>query len=82
VQAEFHGIMAEVNFQKLAQQKRHPGISGIKLELALWADLFKRKYWRRTAVGVGVAFFQQFSGINAFIYYAPTLFTSVRFDTF
>ncbi|KAJ5890729.1 uncharacterized protein N7473_006957 [Penicillium subrubescens] len=77
VQAEFHGIMAEVNFQKLAQQKRHPGISGIKLELALWADLFKRKYWRRTAVGVGVAFFQQFSGINAFIYYAPTLFTSL-----
>lgn len=77
VQAEFHGIMAEVNFQKLAQRKRHPGIGGIKLELALWADLFTRKCWRRTAVGVGVAFFQQFSGINAFIYYAPTLFTSV-----
>ncbi|OOQ85827.1 hexose carrier protein [Penicillium brasilianum] len=77
VQAEFHGIMAEVNFQKLAQQKRHPGVGGIKLEVALWADLFKRKLWRRTAVGVGVAFFQQFSGINAFIYYAPTLFTSL-----
>jgi hypothetical protein len=69
--------MAEVNFQRLAQQKRHPGMGGIKLELALWADLFKRRSWRRTAVGVGVAFFQQFSGINAFIYYAPTLFTSV-----
>ena len=32
---------------------------------------------RRTAVAVGVALFQQFSGINAFIYYAPTLFESL-----
>lgn len=36
--------------------------------------------WRRTVVGVGVAFFQQFSGINAFIYYAPTLFESIGQD--
>lgn len=33
--------------------------------------------WRRVAVGCGVCFFQQFSGINAFIYYAPTLFESI-----
>ncbi|KAJ5175442.1 uncharacterized protein N7482_001319 [Penicillium canariense] len=77
VQAEFHGIMADVTFQKVVQQRRHPGTSGMKLELLLWADLFSRKIWRRTAVGVGVAFFQQFSGINAFIYYAPTLFKSL-----
>lgn len=77
LQAEFHSILAEVTFQRLAQQKRHPAASGIKLELLLWMDLFRRKSWRRTAIGVGIAFFQQFSGINAFIYYAPTLFTSV-----
>lgn len=77
VQAESHGIAAEVTFQKFAQQKRHPNASGIKLELSLWMDLFRRKSWRRTAVGVGVAFFQQFSGIFGFIYYAPTLFSSV-----
>lgn len=78
VQAEFQGIVAEVNFPNLAQQKRHPGASGLTLEILLWLDLFRRKSWRRAAVGVGVAFFQQFSSINAFIYYAPTLFTSVR----
>lgn len=79
VQAEFYGIMAEVNFQKLVQQKRHPGASGIKLEILQWMDLFTRKMWKRTIVGVGVGFFQQFSGINAFIYYAPTLFSSVNY---
>lgn len=77
VQAEYHGILAEITFQRLVQEKQHPGATGLKLELLLWSDLFRYKCWRRTAVGVGVAVFQQFSGINAFIYYAPTLFSSV-----
>lgn len=77
VQAEFHGCMAEASFQKLAQAKRHPGATGFKLEILLWTDLFTRKLWRRTVVALGVGFFQQFIGINAFIYYAPTLFQSV-----
>lgn len=77
VQIEWRGIMAEVEFQKVIEQRTHPGKKGIKLEAAQWADLFKKKTFRRTAVGMGVAFFQQFSGINAFIYYAPTLFQSL-----
>lgn len=35
VRAEFHGIVTEVNFQHLAQQKRHPGARGLKLEILL-----------------------------------------------
>lgn len=77
VVTEWRGIMAEVEFQAVMLEKTHPGASGFRLELLTWFDLFKHKTWRRTAVGVGVAFFQQFSGINAFIYYAPTLFTSL-----
>jgi len=65
VQTEWKGIMAEVEFQNVVQERTHPGKRGFKLEVLQWTDLFKKKTIRRTAVGMGVAFFQQFSGINA-----------------
>ncbi|RMY72469.1 hypothetical protein D0863_04484 [Hortaea werneckii] len=79
VQTEYNGILAEVAFQTAVQERRHPGLQpgGLKLELAQWADLFHKKRWRRTAAGAGVMFFQQFQGMNAFIYYAPTLFRNI-----
>ena len=51
-------------------------MTGFRLEIYSWLDLFRRRYWHRT-VGCGVLFFQQLSGINAFIYYAPTLFQNL-----
>lgn len=83
IQAEHHGILTEVAIQKKLQEKRHPGVApgSLKSEVYGWLDLLKKKMWRRTVVGVGVGFFQQFSGINAFIYYAPTLFESLGQDS-
>jgi MFS family permease len=74
---EYKSIITEIEFQNIVQETKYPGVNGIKLEALLWLDLFDRRKWRRTVVGVGVCFFQQFSGINAFIYYAPTLFRSI-----
>ncbi|KAJ5368519.1 uncharacterized protein N7496_008279 [Penicillium cataractarum] len=77
VQAEYKGIITEVEFQRLVLEKNHPGVTGVRLEVQSWLELFRRRNWHRTAVGCGVMFFQQFSGINAFIYYAPTLFENL-----
>ncbi|KAI1340553.1 general substrate transporter [Xylariaceae sp. FL0016] len=77
VQTEYKSIIAEVQFQSILQNRRHPNKTGVALEAAQWMDLFRKKNWRRTVAGVGVTFFQQFMGVNAFIYYAPTLFRSI-----
>lgn len=58
VQTEYHGILAEKEFQRLVEEKNYPGVKGWKLEVYSWLDLFKKKNLRRTIVGVGVMFFQ------------------------
>jgi MFS family permease len=53
----------------------------IKVEVALlkdtktsWREMFQGRIRRRTLIGIGIMFFQQFSGINALLYYAYVLF--------
>ncbi|KAI9876134.1 MAG: hypothetical protein M1830_007276 [Pleopsidium flavum] len=80
VQQEWYDIRAEVAFHKEVSAARHPTLqnrstsSRIRLEYASWTDCFRRGCWRRTHIGIGLMFFQQFVGINALIYYSPTLF--------
>lgn len=57
--------------------RKHPGVTGAKLEFLSWVDLFGKQTFKRTVVACGICFFTQFSGINAFVYYAPTLFTKL-----
>ena len=38
------------------------------------SDLFKSKYGTIMTIALGIAFFQQITGINAIFYYAPTIF--------
>ena len=73
VQQEWIDIRAEVAFHQEVSAERHPSLqdgsaaSRIKLEIASWTDCFRRGCWRRTHVGVGLMFFQQFVGINALV---------------
>lgn len=77
VQAEWHSIISEVTLQRELSRREHPTATGVKLELLGWFDLLKKKVFKRTIAACGICFFTQFSGINAFVYYAPTLFTSL-----
>ncbi|KAF4465051.1 quinate transport [Fusarium albosuccineum] len=80
VQTEWKGIVCEVRFQQEVLAKDHPTNNKFKLELLQWADLFRPKYLKRTIIALGIPFFQQFSGINAFVYYAPTFFKALGQD--
>ncbi|KAM6502998.1 General substrate transporter [Amanita muscaria] len=51
--------------------------SGLMSEWKAWNRLFSPKYRERTLIGVLIMFFQQWSGINALLYYGPILMKSV-----
>jgi Sugar (and other) transporter len=72
-------IRVEVAYQRQITEARHPSlqeklyINGIKLELQLWLDCFRPQYWNRTHIGVGIMFFQRFSGIKALAHNVPIM---------
>ncbi|KAH8201274.1 hypothetical protein TruAng_004591 [Truncatella angustata] len=84
VRQEWIDVIAEAKFQQQVLAERHPKLVGssgfgnkMRLELVSWADCFKPGCWKRTQVGAGLMMFQQFVGINALIYYSPTLFATM-----
>ncbi|KAG6853736.1 hypothetical protein C0991_001870 [Blastosporella zonata] len=49
----------------------------LKSEHRAWRRLLQRKYRDRTWIGVLIMVFQQWSGINALLYYGPTIVQSI-----
>ena len=66
VQIEWKGIIAEVRLEREILRRRHGDCSAVSLELKIWRDMFTR-YRRRTAVAMGVMFFQQVCGLPAIV---------------
>ncbi|OCF77464.1 hypothetical protein I204_01452 [Kwoniella mangroviensis CBS 8886] len=87
IQAEWLTIRVEAIHNHEALIERHPTLIGsgmkteLKLEAASWVDMFKPAVIRRTMIGIMLMFFQQFVGINALIYYSPTLFETLGLDS-
>ncbi|KAF7958744.1 hypothetical protein EAE96_002277 [Botrytis aclada] len=76
IQEEARRIRNEVSHIREIHLQKHENLmnSPMKFELALWGDCFASDSIKRTHVGILLMFFQQFVGINALIYYSPTLF--------
>lgn len=55
--------------------------SSVKLQTGDWAALKASKLRPALWVGVGLAAFQQLTGINTVIYYSPTIFQSAGFSS-
>ncbi|KKA22133.1 Uncharacterized protein T310_3817 [Rasamsonia emersonii CBS 393.64] len=84
---EWIEIRSEVAFRNELNKERHPTLfqdsslsSRIKRHLVGYTDCFRPGCWKRTHIGIGLMFFQQFGGINALIYYSPTLFGTMGLD--
>ena len=54
---------------------------GSELSGASWGEVFHRDWRRPLMVGLGLAIFQQITGINAVIYYADQIFGAAGFAT-
>ncbi|KAF8486011.1 general substrate transporter [Russula ochroleuca] len=67
--------LMEMEAEAIMLQKTSPTDRSrpLRNEALAWARLFDRRYIDRTLVGIMVMFFQQWSGINALIYYGPLL---------
>ena len=55
--------------------------TSLERQQARWSDLLSPGLRIALAVGLGLAVFQQFVGINTVIYYAPTIFQSAGFGS-
>ncbi|KAF4990306.1 hypothetical protein FDECE_14449 [Fusarium decemcellulare] len=86
IRIEYLEIKAESEFEKRSFDKKFPklaskaGSNKLLRELAQYTNIFRTKdSFKRVAIGGAIMFFQQWSGIDSIIYYAPIVFQSLGF---
>ncbi|PGH16033.1 hypothetical protein AJ79_02013 [Helicocarpus griseus UAMH5409] len=87
IELEFLEIKAQSVFEKRTEKERFPHLertntwSYIKLEAAGFASLFKSwPMFRRVMVATVTMTFQQWTGVNSILYYAPSIFKELGQD--
>ncbi|CEP07802.1 hypothetical protein [Parasitella parasitica] len=78
---EWKDIKTTVEFDRQVERQMYPEYveQGRTAMIGLmgYRDLFRKGIFNRLFIGCALMFFQQFTGMNALIYYAPKIFQSV-----
>ena len=80
---EWKTIKVTVEFDRHLERQQYPqyvdnGKKGkLSIELLGYRDLFRKGIFNRLCIASVLMFFQQFTGMNAMIYYAPQIFKSI-----
>ncbi|KAF9052243.1 general substrate transporter [Hymenopellis radicata] len=72
-------VNIQIEFMEMRAEKALIQRTSAK-DVGSWNMLFSAKYRPRTAIGVLMMAFQQWSGINALLYYGPTLLSTLGFS--
>ncbi len=78
---EAKAILLRIHTKERAEHEIHKITKTITKRQASWKELLSPYVRPALIAGIGLAFFQQLTGINTIIYYAPTIFEFAGFES-
>ncbi|CAO3615047.1 unnamed protein product [Mucor fragilis] len=81
VMQEWKDIKITIEFDRHVERQMYPEYveqnKGAMITIMGYRDLFRKSMFKRLFIGCALMFFQQFTGMNALIYYSPQIFKSI-----
>jgi MFS transporter, SP family, arabinose:H+ symporter len=74
-------ILTKINGEKNAEIEIHEIINSLEFKSISFRDLFHKKIFKALLIGISLAMFSQFSGINAIMYYGIKILNEAGFGS-
>jgi sugar porter (SP) family MFS transporter len=74
-------VLARVLEKKEAERTYEELVQIVHADRLVFRDLFVRRFRKPLAIGIGLAIFQQLTGVNTIVYYTPIIMQKAGFKT-